>query len=155
MERKLDAMDKRILSVLQRDAKLTNVELADAVSLSPSPTLSRVKSLERDNVISRYIALLNPLAVGLNVNVFVRVRLEKQSREILSAFEAAIMAHEEVLDCYLMSGEADYLLRVAVPDVASLERLTIDRLSRMPGVANIQSSFALKEVKAYSPLPLG
>ncbi|PVX85922.1 Lrp/AsnC family transcriptional regulator [Paraburkholderia unamae] len=153
--RKLDATDRRILSVLQRNAKLTNVELAEAISLSPSPCLARVKALERDKVISRYIAVLNPESVGLNVNVFIRVRLEKQSREILSAFEAAIMAHEEVLDCYLMSGEADYLLRVAVPDVASLERLTIDRLSRIPGVASIQSSFALKEVKANSSLPLG
>lgn len=152
--RKLDSIDARILSHLQRNAKLTNLELADLVNLSPSPCLARVKALERDGVISRYTALVDPASLGLNVNVFIRVRLEKQSREILSSFEHAIGLREEVLDCYLMSGEADYLLRVVVPDVASLEKLTIDHLSRIPGVANIQSSFALKEVKIHSPLPV-
>lgn len=153
-KRKLDSIDIRILAELQRNAKLTNVELAEAVNLSPSPCLARVKALEKDGIISRYTAIVNPVAVGLNVNVFIRVRLEKQSREILASFEHAIRLREEVLDCYLMSGEADYLLRVVVPDVASLEKLTIDHLSRIPGVANIQSSFALKEVKMHSPLPV-
>ena len=152
--RKLDGIDARILSHLQRNAKLTNLELAELVNLSPSPCLARVKALERDGVISRYTALVNPASLGLNVNVFIRVRLEKQSREILASFEQAIGLREEVLDCYLMSGEADYLLRVVVPDVASLEKLTIDHLSQIPGVANIQSSFALKEVKSHSPLPV-
>ena len=124
--RKLDGIDARILSHLQRNAKLTNLELAELVNLSPSPCLARVKALERDGVISRYTALVNPASLGLNVNVFIRVRLEKQSREILASFEQAIGLREEVLDCYLMSGEADYLLRVVVPDVASLEKLTIN-----------------------------
>jgi Lrp/AsnC family leucine-responsive transcriptional regulator len=152
--RPLDAIDSQILSKLQNDAKLTNVELASQVNLSPSPCLARVKALEREGVISKYVALVNPAALGLNVSVFIQITLEKQSRAFLSEFEAAIMELPEVMECYLMSGSADYLIRVVVPDVQSLEKLTIDDLSRIPGVAKIQSSFALKTVKSQTALPL-
>jgi len=152
--RPLDAIDSQILSRLQNDAKLTNVELATQVHLSPSPCLARVKALERDGVISKYVALVNPEALGLNVSVFIQITLEKQSRAFLSEFEIAIMGLPEVMECYLMSGSADYLIRVVVPDVQSLEKLTIDELSRIPGVAKIQSSFALKTVKSQTALPL-
>jgi Lrp/AsnC family leucine-responsive transcriptional regulator len=152
--RPLDAIDSQILSKLQHDAKLTNVELASQVNLSPSPCLARVKALEREGVISKYVALVNPAALGLNVSVFIQITLEKQSRAFLSEFEAAIMELPEVMECYLMSGSADYLIRVVVPDVQSLEKLTIDDLSRIPGVAKIQSSFALKTVKSQTALPL-
>lgn len=152
--RKIDAIDTRILSELQENAKLTNVELATRVNLSPSPCLARVRALESDEVIHRYVTLLNPLAVGLNVSVFIQISLEKQAKGALEVFEREICEQPEVMECYLMSGIADYLIRVVVPDVQSLERFILDRLTPIPGVANIRSSFALKQVKYKTALPL-
>ncbi|WP_176053124.1 Lrp/AsnC family transcriptional regulator [Paraburkholderia caribensis] len=152
--RKIDSTDARILDYLQRDSGLTNVELAGRVGLSPSPCLTRVKALERDGVISRYVAVLDPAALGLHVDVFIRVRLKEQARETMAAFEDAMKLRDEVIDCYLMSGEADYLLRVMVPDVRSLERFTVEHLARLSGVASIQSSLSLKEVKSRAPIPV-
>jgi Lrp/AsnC family leucine-responsive transcriptional regulator len=150
----IDAVDVRILSELQSDAKLTNVELAARVHLSASPCLARVRSLEERGVIDRYVALLDPHAVGLNVSVFIQISLEKQTKDALDIFEAAIMERPEVMECYLMSGDADYLLRVVVEDVQALERLIIDKLTPISVVANIRSSFALKQVKYATALPL-
>ncbi len=152
--RSLDPIDVRILDALQADAKLTNVELAERVHLSPSPCLARVRALERDAVIQRYVTLLDPRTLGLNVSVFIQVTLEKQAKDNLEAFEAAIRARPEVMEAYLMTGDADYLLRVVVPDVQALERLIVDQLTRIPGIANIRSSFALKQVKYETALPL-
>lgn len=149
----LDLIDWSILSALQDDARLANVDLADKVHLSPSPCLARVKTLEREGFISRYVTLLNPQAVGLGVSVFVQVRLEKQVEASLNTFEKAIAARQEVMECYLMTGSSDYLLRVVVSDLQEFQRFVTD-LSRIPGVGNIQSSVALKQVKYKTALPL-
>lgn len=150
----LDETDWRILAALQDDARIANSELAEKVFLSPSPCLRRVRELERDGVIRRYAALLDPLALGLTVSVFIQVSLEKQVQAALDTFEKAMRARPEVMECYLMTGDADYLVRVVVPDVPSLERFIIDVLAKIPGVASIKSSFALKQVKYKTALPL-
>lgn len=153
----IDATDWRILAHLQADARRSNVELAQAVNLSPSSCLARVRRLEAAGIIARYVTLLDPLRVGLTVSVFIHVTLEKQVESALEGFERAILARPEVMECYLMTGDADYLLRVVVPDVPALERFILDFLTRIPGVGNIRSSFALKQVKYQTalPLPLG
>jgi len=149
----LDSIDWSILSALQDDARLANVDLADKVHLSPSPCLARVKTLEREGFISRYVTLLNAQAVGLGVSVFVQVRLEKQVEASLNTFEKAIAARAEVMECYLMTGSSDYLLRVVVSDLQEFQRFVTD-VSKIPGVGNIQSSVALKQVKYKTALPL-
>jgi len=150
----LDAVDRRILAELQADASLSNVELARRVHLSPSPCLARVKALEASGLIRQYVALLDPQRLGLNLNVFISISLKQQTREALSDFEGAICVHDEVLECYLMTGDADYLIRVAVPDMAALERFIIERISPLPQVEKIRSSFALKQVRYKTALPL-
>lgn len=150
----LDAMDLRILRELQADASLSNVALAKRVHLSPSPCLARVKALESDGLIRQYVALLDPQRLGLTLNVFISISLKQQTRAALDAFEGKIAAREEVMECYLMSGEADYLLRVAMPDIAALERFIIEQLSPMKEVEKIRSSFALKQVRYKTALPL-
>lgn len=149
-----DTIDIRILTELQRDAKLSNVELARRVGLSPSPCLARVRALERAGVIGRYVALLRPEALGLGLSVFISVTLERQVESVLAAFQARMESYPEVMECYLMTGDSDYLLRVVVRDMAALEEFIVHRLSRTPGVANIRSSFALKQVKYQTALPL-
>ena len=151
---KLDKTDLRILGWLQQDASLSNVELAAKVRLSPSPTLARVKSLESEGVISGYVALLDPHALGLKVNVFVRVSLEKQEAGALESFEQAVSHFDEVMEVYLMTGDEDYLLRIVVPDLQALERFILEHLTRIPGIKNIKSSFALKQVKYKTALPI-
>ena len=150
----LDPTDWRILSRLQDEARISNVELAKAVNLSPSPCLNRVRALEKSGVIDRYVTLLDPLKLGLTVSVFIQVSLEKQMRNALDTFEASILGRDEVMECYLMTGDADYLLRVVVADVQSIERFIVDYLAKIPGVASIKSSFALKQVKYKTALPL-
>jgi Lrp/AsnC family leucine-responsive transcriptional regulator len=151
---RLDSIDWKILDALQRNARIPNVELAEAVSLSPSPCLARVRSLERDGFISRYVTLLDPAAVGLGVNIFVQVRLERQIGVCLSAFEKAVAARPEIMECYLMTGTADYLLRVVVPDLETYQKLLTEFVAKIPGVGNIQSSVSLKQVKYNTALPL-
>lgn len=150
----LDSIDLKILARLQDDARLTNVELARAVHLSPSPCLARVRRLERGGLIRRYVTLLDAVALGLTVSVFIQVRLERQVESALEQFERAIAARPEVMECYLMTGDSDYMLRVLVADVQALERFIVDVLARIPGVGNIKSSFALKQVKYKTALPL-
>lgn len=150
----LDAVDWKILGRLQDDARISNVDLARAVHLSPSPCLTRVRALEESGLISRYVTLLDPLQVGLTVSVFIQVSLEKQMRNALDTFETSVLARDEVMECYLMTGDADYLLRVVVPDMQSLERFIVDYLAKIPGVSSIKSSFALKQVKYKTALPL-
>ena len=150
----LDATDWNILDHLQGDARLSNVKLAEAVHLSPSPCLSRVRELEAGGYISRYVTLLDPLKIGLTVSVFIQVTLEKQAEKQLGSFEAAIQKRPEVMECYLMTGDSDYLLRVVVPDIQALEGFIVDHLTKIPGIANIRSSFALKQVKYQTALPL-
>jgi Lrp/AsnC family leucine-responsive transcriptional regulator len=150
----LDSTDLRILEVLQDNSSLTNVELASMINLSPSPTLVRVKNLEAQGVISRYVALANPHALGLKVNVFIRVSLEKQEAGALVRFEQAVSHFEEVMEVYLMTGDEDYLLRVVVPDIQALEKFILEHLTNIPGIKNIKSSFALKQVKYKTALPV-
>jgi DNA-binding Lrp family transcriptional regulator len=150
----LDAVDLRILRELQRDGGLSNVELARRVHLSPSPCLARVKALQASGVIREYVALLDAKQLGLNLNVFVSISLKQQTREALEAFEAKVCACEEVMERYLMTGDADYLIRVAVADIAALERFIIEQLTPMKEVEKIRSSFALKQVRYKTALPL-
>ena len=150
----LDNIDRRILTALQNNARISNVELAHMVGLSPSPCLRRVKTLEDCGVIQRYVSLLDQGAVGFPVSVFVNVTLERQVESALEQFEAAIRQRPEVLECYLMTGDADYLLRVVTRDLASYERFLVDHLARIPGVSSIKSSFALKQVSYRTALPL-
>lgn len=153
-EMQLDSIDWRILGLLQADARMSNVELARAVGLSPSPCLNRVRALEEAGYISRYVTLLDALRVGLKVSVFIQVTLERQVETALERFESAIRARPEVMECYLMTGDADYLIRVVVADIQLLEEFILKFLTKLPGVGNIKSSFALKQVKYQTALPL-
>jgi len=151
----LDAIDRKILTALQEDARLPNVELSEKVGLSPSPCLRRVRELEERSVIRRYVTLVDPGAIGLPVSVFVNVTLERQVEEALEQFEKAILQRPEVMECYLMTGDADYLLRIVTADLIAYERFLKDHLTRIRGVASIKSSFALKQVKYSTALPVG
>ena len=150
----LDAIDRRILAVLQDNARVSNVELAELSGISASPCWRRVRELERAGVISQYVTLVNAAAVGLPVSVFIQVSLEKQVEHALEVFEDAILERPEVMECYLMTGDADYMLRVVVADLEAYERFLMDHLTRVPAVANIRSSFALKQVKYRTALPV-
>ena len=150
----LDTLDLRILDELQRDGSLTNVELARRVHLSPSPCLTRVKALEAAGVIERYVALANAKALGLGLNVFINISLKEQGKESLAGFERRIAEHEQVMECYLMTGDSDYLIRVAVPDIGALERFILEQLTPIPGIEKIRSIFALKQVRYKTALPL-
>jgi DNA-binding Lrp family transcriptional regulator len=150
----LDAIDWKLLDLLQRDARMTNVDLARAVDLSPSPCLARVRALEEAGLIDRYVTLLDAHRLGLQVSVFIQVRLERQIEAALETFEKAMADRPEVMECYLMTGNADYLLRVVVPDLAALQEFIVNFLSRVPGIGNLQSSVALKQVKYQTALPL-
>jgi Lrp/AsnC family leucine-responsive transcriptional regulator len=149
-----DAVDIRILTELQEDGGLTNVDLAERVGLSPSPCLARVRSLEETGVIVRKVTLLDPVKLGASVSVFIHVTLEKQTEALLDVFEKAMTRFPEVMECYLMTGDSDYLLRVVVSDTVALQHFIVDRLSKTRGVANIRSSFALKQVKYKTALPV-
>jgi Lrp/AsnC family leucine-responsive transcriptional regulator len=148
-----DPIDVRILEALQANGRITNQELADQVGLSPSPCLRRVRHLESEGVISRYVALVDPEALDLNVTAFVRVRLDQQDDRHLAAFEAAIAAFPEVMECYLMTGESDYQLRVLVRSLTRFEDFLRNSLTRVPGVANVTTSFALRPVIYKTALP--
>lgn len=154
-ENTLDELDSRILQALQENARISNVDLANAVGISPSPCWRRVRDLERNGVIDRYVTLVKPAAVGLPVSVFIQVSLEKQVEAALEEFEAAVLARPEVMECYLMTGDADYLLRVVLSDLEAYERFLLDHLTRIPCVASIKSSFSLKQVKYRTALPVG
>ncbi|MBS7242830.1 MAG: Lrp/AsnC family transcriptional regulator [Comamonas sp.] len=151
---KLDSTDLRILAALQADGALSNVELARRVHLSPSPCLTRVKALEAAGVIERYVALVNAQRLGLGLNVFISISLKTQSKEVLADFERRIAEHDEVMECYLMSGDSDYLIRVALPDIAALERFILEQLTPIADIEKIRSSFALKQVRYKTALPL-
>ena len=151
---KLDRTDRTILAELQRDGRLSNRELADKVHLSESACLRRVRALEEAGVIDRYAALVSQSKVGLPGNVFVSITLNRQEQTDLAAFEEAVKRVPEVMECYLMTGAQDYLLRVAVSDPADFERLHSQHLTRLPGVARVQSSFALRTVRKSVELPV-
>ena len=151
---KLDRVDNQILAVLQREGRLSNRELAEQVHLSESACLRRMRALEQAGVIDRYVAIVNQARVGLPGNVFVSITLNRQEQADLAAFEEAVRRVPEVMECYLMTGKQDYLLRVVVSDPADFERLHSQHLTRLPGVARVHSSFALRSVRKGSELPL-
>lgn len=150
----LDSIDYKILRELQSEGDLSNVELAKRVHLSPSPCLARVKALEASGVIDRYVALANPLKLGLGLSVFINISLKEQSKSALAEFERRIAEHEEVMECYLMTGDSDYLIRVAVADLPALEKFILEQLTPISGIEKIRSSFALKRVRYKTALPL-
>ena len=153
-ESSLDPTDLRLLDHLQTDARITNVALAESASLSPAPCLRSVRDLEAAGVIRGYATLLDPEALGLHVSAFIQISLEKQVVNALRNFEETIADYPEVMECYLMAGDPDYLIRVLVPTIQALERFMMDFLTKVPGVANIRSSFALKQVRYKTALPL-
>lgn len=151
---RLDRIDLSILDALQRDARATSAELGEQAGLSASPAHRRQKLLEEAGIITRYVALLEQDRVGLPVSVFVSVELAGQTQEQLAAFEAAVADCAEVMECYLMTGTSDFLLRVVAPDLAAYEEFLRTRLTRMPGVRGVRSAFALKRVIYRTALPL-
>lgn len=151
----LDDLDRRILNELQSDGRVTNQELSERVGLSPSPCLRRLKQLEAQGVITRYVALVDPERVGLGVTAFVRVRLDQQDDRHLAQFESAVLDFPEVMECYLMTGEADYQLRVLVGSLGEFEDFLRHRLTRIAGVAQVTTSFALRPVVYKTALPVG
>ncbi len=150
----LDDMDRRILRVLQRQGRLSNADLAEAVHLSQSACHRRVARLEAAGIIAGYVALVNPRAVGRKTVVFVEITLSGQADEVLSAFEAAVARVPEVLECHLMAGTADYLLKVVAEDTEDFAALHRRALASLPGVAQLQSSFSLKTVVSTTALPV-
>ena len=149
----MDSKDRQILRELQLDGRLSNQDLAERINLSASPTLRRVRLLEADGVIRGYTARVDQKAWGLPVTVFIRIKLERHSDESVSAFEAAIQAMPEVMDCWLMTGRSDYLLRVLAADLEAYESFVRRKLQRLPGIAAIDTSFAYGQVKHAQVLP--
>jgi len=150
----IDRFDRAILDALQKDGRVSNVQLAGMVSLSESACLRRVRALEDSGVIDRYAALVSQPKVGLSGNVFVHIGLHREEESELAAFEEAVKNIPEVMECYLMTGEFDYLLRVVVSDMADFERLHKESLTRLPGVARVNSSVAIRTVQKTTELPL-
>jgi DNA-binding Lrp family transcriptional regulator len=149
----LDRYDRAILRLLQQDARMTNASLAAQVSLSESACLRRVRALEESGLIEGYTALVDQQRAGFPVNVFVSITLDRQSRTGLEAFESAVRRVPEVMECYLMTGEHDYLLRLVVADLADFERIHNQHLTRLPSVARVHSSFAMRTVTRSRTLP--
>ena len=150
----LDRFDRAILEALQRDGRMSNVQLAAAVNLSESACLRRVRALEESGMIDRYVALINQAKAGLPGDVLVHIALRREEDRELAAFEQAVQDIPEVMECYLMTGEFDYLLRVVVSDMADFERLHREALTRLPGVARVNSSVAIRTVLKKTELPL-
>lgn len=157
----LDKTDRKILSILQNDGRLTNQEVAERVNLSPSPCLRRIRNLEETGVIRQYVALLDPDKIGLGLLAYVNVRLEKHSdtpgsgpRSPRADFAASVENWPEVVACYAMTGEMDYLLRVHVEDMEHFSRFMMETLLKHPAVLDVKSSFALQKIKDTTALPL-
>ncbi|MHB0920575.1 leucine-responsive regulatory protein [mine drainage metagenome] len=150
----LDHHDRAILALLQSDARMPNASLAERVGLSPSACLRRVQRLEQAGVIARYVALLDPRAIDRATTVFIEVTLDSQREEVLAAFERAVAGCRDILECHLMAGDFDYLLRAAVANPQDYERLHKQDLSRLPHVVRIKSSFALRTVVKRTDYPV-
>lgn len=150
-----DPLRLRILDVLQREGRLSNQELAERVGASASPVWRRVRELEESGVIRRYAAILDPDRVGVGECVFTTINLQMHNRESLAAFEAAVRDRPEVLECYAITGDSDFILKIHVPSIRAYDRLLNDFIFRIPGVVHVKSSFTLREVKYDTALPLG
>ena len=151
----LDNIDWKILNILQSDAGISNIELADQVCLSPSPCSRRVKNLEQLGYISRRVTLIDPQKAGLPVTVFVQVTLHHQVKKDLDRFAQQVLEWPEVMECYLMTGDFDYLMRVVIPDLQAYQTFLDEKLTAVDGVENIKSSFSLKPICYKTELPLG
>ncbi len=149
-----DRTDRQILRLLQSDGRMSNTDVAERVHLSPSACLRRIKRLEEEGLIEGYRMLLSQQAIGKPTNVFVEITLKNQNEEMLDAFERAVIQCPDIMECYLMAGDADYVVRVIATDVADYERIHRTYLSRLPGVARLRSSFALRTVCHKTALPL-
>jgi len=150
----MDHFDKKLLSILQTNGRMSNVELSDAVNLSESACLRRVKSLEERGFIDKYVALLDQKKQGLTDTVFVHIVLKREEKSELLAFEEAVKKIPEILECYLMTGEFDYLLHLVVANMADFERLHNESLTQLPGVSRVNSSFAIRTVQKTTALPI-
>lgn len=151
----LDAVDRRIIAALQADGRLSNVDLADKVGLSPSPCLRRVNRLEREGYIESYRAVLGRRAIGLGLSVFIGVKIDGHGDDRATTFEREAVAFPEVVACHMVAGDADYLLEVAVPDLDHYQRFLVDKLLELPLVREVRSNIAIQTLKAGAPLPLG
>lgn len=151
----LDAIDRRIIATLQADGRLSNVDLADKVGLSPSPCLRRVNRLEREGYIESYRAVLGRKRIGLGLSVFVGVKIDSHADDRAMAFEEEVVAFPEVIACSMIAGEADYLLEVTVPDLDHYQRFLVDKLLNLPLVREVRSNIAIQTLKSGAPLPLG
>ncbi len=149
----MDQIDHRIVRALQKDGRMTVTELADKVGLSPTPCARRLDRLQRDGVITGYSATVDPAKLGLSVSIFVSVELEKQDRAAVDAFEKAILRCDEVMECYLMTGSRDILLRVVAADLAAFDGFLENRLMKIPGIRNLRSNFALRTMVRRDALP--
>jgi len=151
---KLTESERKILTVLQRDGRISNQSLAERVGLSASPCWRRVQALQDSGVIRRYVALLDPESVGFEVVAYAHINLKQHTRETVEKFEAAVRAAPQILECYAVTGDADFLLKVLVPDIAGYDRLLHDFVFSLPGVGQIHSNIALREVKYETAIPL-
>lgn len=149
----LDAIDHKIIRVLQQNARLTNQELADEIGLSPSPCLRRVRNLEEEGLLNGYTAIVDQEKYGLPLTVFVHIRLERHSDQCIKGFEYGISKLDEVMECYLMTGSSDYLLRVVSKDLKSYEKFVREKISTIAGIAGIDSSFVFGQVKRKMEFP--
>jgi DNA-binding Lrp family transcriptional regulator len=154
MATELDGIDKEILRRLQRDGRISNRELAASVGLSPAPCLRRVQRLEEHGYIRGYVALIEPDKVGRGLTVFITIRLERHTTSSVERFETEIVKDPAVLECYWTAGGTDYLVKVAVADLHSLDRLLLDRFTQIPGVATVHSGIAIRQVKHSTALPI-
>lgn len=150
----IDYIDRKILTILQTDAHATSEQLSEQVGLSPSPCARRVRNLEATGVIRSYVAVVDQVKVGLPISVFASIKLERQREEELDRFANAVQRWPEIVECYLMTGQRDYLLRIVVKDLGAYEAFLKRTLTRLEGVASIESSFALGQVKHAQPLPI-
>lgn len=154
MQQQLDAMDLRLLDLLQHDASLSAAEIALEVGMSQSPCWRRIQRLKDEGYIKREVALIDRKRVGLNAHIFAHVKLSAHGRTHLADFAKAVQSYPEVLECYVLMGSVDFLLRIVTEDVEAYERFFFDRLSNLPGVQEINSTVALSEIKATTALPL-
>src|SRR5579872_2887282 len=149
-----DAIDRSILGILQANGRISNQDLADRVGLSPSPCLRRVKVLEARRIVQRYVALVDPSAVGQGLQAVVQVRLDRQTVDSVARFEKELLKHPQVLECYLVAGDWDYVLRVVARDLDDFRDFCVNRLAKITGVGNVKSSICMKQVKYSTALPL-
>lgn len=147
-------MDKRILHALQQNGKLQNNDLAEKIGLSPSPCLRRVKQLEEEGVIDRYVALVNPQKVNLGLTVFARIWLKSQDEKTVNQFIDAIMNIHEIVECQLMAGDCDFFLRIVVSDLEAYRKFQINRLNKIAGIQNVKTEIPLQKIKLTTVLPL-